>query len=388
LWVPSFFASRSPEDTNNIMGVINTNHVSLGVSTMNKLLASFVPFVLLSTAAFAAQAITIDTVTVGNPGNAPYTGNSIGNLGAVAYTYRIGTYEVTNAQYCEFLNAKLPNIADPETGALLPNDIHGLYDPKMETTVYGGINYDPNGAPRAKFTTKPGYANRPVNYVCPYDALRFINWLQNGQGNGDTETGTYTMLAGGQNSGTSTIVSDATRAQWAAGTTSHWVLPSIDEWFKAAYHKNDDVTGNYWLYPTCSNSPPGRNMSETTNPGNNANYYLSGSVYPIDSGIYYTTNVGEFELSKSPYGTYDQGGNVFEWHEWTTKNIQPGTSFDNALSFMKASSNVTLAAEDEQKCVGIRLAIIGVPEPNAISLLLAAAISLIASVCRWHKRTA
>ncbi len=55
--------------------------------------------------AFPAQAVVnIDWVTVGDPGNAcdshPY-----GCPGAVAYEYRIGKYEVTNAQYAEFLNA-------------------------------------------------------------------------------------------------------------------------------------------------------------------------------------------------------------------------------------------------------------------------------------------
>ena len=36
----------------------------------------------------------------------------------------------------------------------------------------------------------------PVNYVDFYDALRFANWMNNGQGNGDTETGAYTLLGG------------------------------------------------------------------------------------------------------------------------------------------------------------------------------------------------
>jgi formylglycine-generating enzyme len=254
----------------------------------------------------------------------------------------------------------------------------------METQVYGGINYDRNGSVGAKFSAKPGYANRPVNYVRPYDALRFINWLQNGQGNGDTETGTFTMLQGGPNSGTSTIIDTATRAQWAAGTTMHWVLPSIDEWFKAAYHKNDGVTGNYWLYPTRSNSPPGRDMSEATNPGNNANYYVDGGPYPIDSGTYYTTVVGEFELSQSPYGTFDQAGNVLEWHEWSTKVLQPGCSFDWPVSNMNANTNVRLALENEQMCVGFRVGLIGVPEPSSVALLIAAAISLIAYA--WQGR--
>lgn len=48
------------------------------------------------------QAITIDTVAVGNAGNAadPTT-----TYGAVSYEYNIGKYEVTIGQYTSFLNA-------------------------------------------------------------------------------------------------------------------------------------------------------------------------------------------------------------------------------------------------------------------------------------------
>ena len=49
----------------------------------------------------AAQAGFIETVLVGDINNAADTGG----LGAVSYMYRIGKYEVTTAQYCEFLNA-------------------------------------------------------------------------------------------------------------------------------------------------------------------------------------------------------------------------------------------------------------------------------------------
>ena len=34
-----------------------------------------------------------------------------------------------------------------------------------------------------------------------------------------------------------------------------WVIPTEDEWYKVAYHKNDGVTGNYGDYPTGSNTP-------------------------------------------------------------------------------------------------------------------------------------
>jgi hypothetical protein len=56
--------------------------------------------------ALPAQAVVkIDWVTVGDPGNVCEV-QSDGCYGAVAYTYRIGKYEVTNAQYAEFLNAE------------------------------------------------------------------------------------------------------------------------------------------------------------------------------------------------------------------------------------------------------------------------------------------
>ena len=35
-----------------------------------------------------------------------------------------------------------------------------------------------------------------MNYVTWYDTIRFANWLNNGQGTGDTETGAYTLLGG------------------------------------------------------------------------------------------------------------------------------------------------------------------------------------------------
>ena len=35
----------------------------------------------------------------------------------------------------------------------------------------------------------------------------------------------------------------------ATADAKYWI-PTENEWYKAAYHKNDGVTGNYFDYPT------------------------------------------------------------------------------------------------------------------------------------------
>jgi formylglycine-generating enzyme len=182
---------------------------------------------IVASAVVAQAVITIDTVPVGNPGNAGegsgqgygYGGEGPGRIcGAVAYTYKMGKHEVTNSQYCEFLNWKLPTISDPETSTVLTNDTYGLYSRSMEIDVSGGINYNPGGPAYGKFSVKSGYANLPVVYVSWYDGIRFANWLQNGQESGSTESGTYQISNGGKNSGTVHVPTAAERGSW---TWSH-----------------------------------------------------------------------------------------------------------------------------------------------------------------------
>ena len=105
-------------------------------------------------------------------------------------------------------------------------------------------------------------------FVSWYDSIRFANWLHNGQGSGDTENGAYTLLGGTPTPSNGNSITRNAGAKW-------W-LPSEDEWYKAAYHKNDGVTGNYWDYPTStdavpySDQPPG---SGAPDPSNTANFY-------------------------------------------------------------------------------------------------------------------
>jgi formylglycine-generating enzyme len=247
---------------------------------------------------------SLDTVSVGDPGNA---GNA-GYYGAVAYNYQIGKYEVTVAQYCEFLNAKATT-----------TDSYGLWNSTMSSDPVGGIDRS-GSAGSYSYAVKTGHANNPAVYVTWYDAMRFANWLNNGQGaNGDTETGVYAITGSGPD-WTVSIPSAAQRATWAASFGKHWLLESYQEGYKAAYYKGGGVNAGYWSYATRSNTQP----TSQAPPGgaNSANFcddttgFALTGTRSFDSNFDYLTDVGSYANSPGPYGTFDQNGNAQEWTDW------------------------------------------------------------------------
>jgi formylglycine-generating enzyme required for sulfatase activity len=300
----------------------------------------------------------MDTVIVGNAGNTgELSGPGAGGhgyadrvCGAVSYVYQIGKYEVTAGQYTAFLNA------------VAATDTYGLYSVKMDTTV------QTDGCGITRGTGPGGFvysvalenAGRPVNYVSFGDAVRFANWLRNGQptgpqGPGTTENGSYNLVG--------TPVSSVTRAT----TGATWVVPSEDEWYKAAYHKNDGVTGNYWNYPTRADLPP-TNANPGGDSGNSANFY--DGDYTL-GGPPWRTNVGDFTRSVGPYGTFDQGGNVAEWDEailaLSTRGVRGGGYGYAVVDTLWAAERQSAYYNDEYPDIGFRMAY--VPEPATLSLL-------------------
>jgi formylglycine-generating enzyme len=265
----------------------------------------------------SAATTTMEWVTVGNPGNAadPTTG-----YGAVSYAYNIGKYEVTNAQYVEFLNAKGQS------------NSNGIYNAEM--VFYGITQSGTSGS--FTYTVTGELANKPVVYVSWYDAARFANWLLNGKGSGNMEDGAYTL-----NGATSGIIPVNSLAQI--------YLPSEDEWYKAAYYQGN---GTYSLYPN------GQNTITTAD----ANYnFLVGA----------STNVGTY-AAKSFYGTFDQGGNVSEWNDVVIDGSFRGLRGGNWLfseSSLRASARNYLDPTSEASIVGFRVAsssIAAVPEPSGL----------------------
>ncbi|MBN1510729.1 MAG: SUMF1/EgtB/PvdO family nonheme iron enzyme [Phycisphaerae bacterium] len=317
--------------------------------------------VLIGLVAGAASAsIVIDTVPVGNPGNAgELSGEGAGGLGqdricgAVDYTYNIGKYEVTAGQYTAFLNA----VAGVDT--------YALYNTTMSETPAGsGITRSGGGTvgDPYTYTVASSHVNRPVNCVSWGDAARFANWLHNGQPTGGqdastTERGAYTLDG---------ATSDAALLAVNRNSNWKWAITSEDEWYKAAFHKNDGVTGSYWDYPTSSDSRPGRDLSDVS--GNNANH--NGTPYPIQSP-YYTTVAGQFHNSASPYGTFDQCGNVSEWNEstlWGLYRCLRGGAFHSPTRHLRASARDPYDTPTNE-ATGIGFRVSAVPEPTSLALL-------------------
>lgn len=313
---------------------------------------------LVTTLVFAelACALTIDSVPIGNPGNPPDTRYDATGVGSVPYAFRMARTELTNAQYVEFLNA------------VATSDPYGLFDPPSTIASWVGIARE--GSPgNYSYSVKvpasgqgPGgtdytYETKPVVGVSWFDGLRFANWLHNGQGGGDTETGAYTLLGG-----------TPIPSNWQSITRNpgaKWWLPNDNEWYKAAYY--DSVTRAFYDFPTGTDTPPTRNLP-SADTGNSANFLLGATgkeFFPF-------TDVGAYMLSGSPFGTFDQGGNVKEWTE-TTFNVLGnrlvrGGSWRVVVNYLSASQLDSHYPTDEYHWLGFRVATV-IPEPSTLVLL-------------------
>jgi formylglycine-generating enzyme required for sulfatase activity len=310
------------------------------------------PLAALSLVTPAFAVFNMDYVSVGNPGNTADTADGdiyftegVQRYGSVDHAYNIGKYEVTNAQYAQFLNAVDPSGANA----------NGIYNASMGSTMRGGITYTSGSASGSKYTIRSNMGEKPVNYVSWYDAARFTNWMATG----NTETGSYTL-----NGNTGLITKNV-------GATVY--IPSEDEWYKAAY--SNPANASYSLYPTQSNTAPTIAAADASgnisNPGANVVNYNSGADWNGQDGN--VTTVGSAgAASASFYGTFDQGGNVWEWNDaviGSSRGLRGGSWYNldyNLASSSREGGDPSVEYDD----YGFRVA--SVPEPSCWVLTICA----------------
>ena len=270
------------------------------------------------TIAHGGDSVDIDFVEIGYAGNTGDTANTVNgvNPGAVAYDYSIGKFEVTADQWAAVIAAD---------------------------SVVGNAGSWSGSQPTASSSW--------------YEAAKFANWLTSG----NALQGAY----GFSDANTFTGVDRAT-VLTTYGTI--YVLPTEDEWYKAAYLKSDG--SGYTTYATGDSVPTA---------GTEANYNgVNSEAWNVGSGI------------EENNGTYDMGGNVFEWGESAfdgtlddpnESRVRRGGSWSSSSSLQSSGRSKSVPA-NEKNFIGFRVASVSaavavVPEPSSVGLLVIGAMGCV-----------
>jgi hypothetical protein len=238
------------------------------------------------------RGIELDFAAIGNAGNSADTTG----YGAVSHNYRIGTKEITANQW---------QTIDTAAGI-------------------GGSGY--------------WSGNQPAASISWYDAARFCNYLTSG----NKYSGAYNFDQSGNFLGI-----DRNSAVSSYGTV--YVIPTEDEWYKAAYYTGS----SYSLYANGQNTIPAAD--------NGWNY---------DGGLYSDPwNVGAGTPEQN--GTFDMMGNVWEWNETligSNRGVRGGSY--GCYDYQLISSYRYDADPFYQSVVGgLGFRVASIPEPATLLLL-------------------
>lgn len=224
--------------------------------------------------------------------------------------------------------------------------------------------------------TESDMGNRPVLWVDVVGAMRFVNWLETGQGT-TTETGTYTLVGG-----VPSLPANATTVTRNASVT--YFLPTQNEWYKAAYYDPInagadamDLHGvDYWRYATQSDVLPtiatvNGGTGAVSNPGQNTLVYNQANLAEVGAAG-----------STTFFGIYDMSGNVRNWMQPASGTIwKAGTYFQGDSWNFDGGLWDSYGPNIEDVRHGFRVAAYTpytpVPEPATVAVLGLGALALL-----------
>ncbi len=321
----------------------------------------------------APSVVELKTVKVGAPGNpsvgivpftdaiyascddAPDAKPACQQVGGVKYRYGIGHLEVTVTQWVTFLNR-----VDPAG-----RNRHRLYSADESSSAwpkYGQIDFAASASRGRHYSVaSPEWADKPYGFANFLRSARFVNSLYNGRllsKEAESDAGfSYVTYRVRLSRKTERGMYDMRKRAATRSHKSGFVVPSQDEWIKAAYY---DASGggqfSYWKYPTnpgvfgdgTATAPSSTTLNPSTGDVTNAStqplatFHASNvpapSWCPAAAGTEACSTVNPFGIDQttyakiyqgslstvgqakttSPWGTLDQGGNVVEWTDTVT----------------------------------------------------------------------
>jgi hypothetical protein len=325
----------------------------------------------LAIAAPKGGVVAFKTVEVGAPGNpsvailpftdaiyrsckeAPQSEKECLTVGGVKYRYGLGQLEVTVKQWVAFLNT-----ADP--AGRNRRHLYSATESSSAWPRFGQIDFSAGAAKGRHYTVaSPEWADKPYGFANFPRAARFVNSLYNGRllaksasGQGAFRYVTYRVRLSPRIERGMYDLTGARRPGATRANKTGFVLPSQDEWIKAAYYDpSGGGTYSYWKYPTnagdfgdgTATAPKTTTLDpadgDVTNAATQplATYHASEVAAPswcpaaqpatacrtanpfgIPPMAYEKAFQGSLStagqaLTTSPWGTLDQGGNVVEW---------------------------------------------------------------------------
>ena len=321
-----------------LFGIFTKRELRSSLLIMNKLYKLVIALTSLITHTSLTQTITetfgsganqfsIDFVTIGNPDNSADTTGSPNPAGSVAYAYNIGKYEVSR-------------------------------DMITKANILGSLGVTLDTMSRPPFMEIPGGtgANRPAAGISWNEAARFVNWLNTSKG----YQADYRFTTFGVNDNiTLWGIGEFSGSNQYRHKDAYFFLPSLDEWYKAAYGSSNGI---WFKYPNGSDNAP-----EAVGQGTSGAVYQAGGPADINAAG-----------GLSAWGTMAQGGNVWEWVESAsdgtndntaeTREMRGGSFGDIFVQTLESSSrNGNFLPSYETFNIGFRVA--SVPEPSALSLL-------------------
>ena len=222
------------------------------------------------------------------------------------------------------------------------------YNYRIGTTEVSFNQFSPSGL------TSGGSGDNPAANMTWHVAAQYANWLTSSNVN----VGAYTISAGKVT---------AIDRSYRNGAGQLYLLPTEDEWYRAAYFTGSD----YSDYANGTSTLPGK--------GTDANYEDAlGSAWAVDDG------------ADEQNGTVNMMGNVFEWLETSVGGDStvdgsdmvlrggafnvPGDRLSRGVR-VDGSDNID-TLQNNQSDISVGMRIVAIPEPGTISLMSLSTISL------------